>query len=98
MKKLILAGYGLKYPIYVIGTKIIISKTLYKNTKFIIEGLNLSKAEMEIFGGKRFEFKGVLNIRLGNLIFTYNQKGYIEQCKNMKIIDEKIYNANSYIK
>ena len=88
MKKLILVGYGLRYPIYVVGNKIIISKLLYKNTKFSIEGLNLTKAEREIFGGNMFDFKGILHIRLGQLIITYNKKGYMDQCKNMKIIEK----------
>ena len=95
MKKLILEGYGLRYPIYVVGTKIIISKLLYKNTNFSIEGLNLTKVEREIFGGKRFEFKGILHIRMKSLIITYNKKGYMDQCKNMKIIGKNINNSNS---
>lgn len=89
VKKLILVGYGLKYPIYVIGTKIIISKGLYKEWKFSVEGLNLTKIEREIFGGKLFKFRGILNIRIGRIILTYNKKGYLDQCKNMKIINSR---------
>lgn len=88
IKKLILEGYGFRYPIYVIGKKIIISRSIYKNRRLSIEGLNLTKAEREIFGGKIFEFNGVLNIRFKYFIFTYNRKGYIEQCKNMRIIQK----------
>lgn len=86
LRKFMLEGYGLKYSMYVIGEKFMISKALYKSNKFIrIEGLNLTKAEVEVYGGKRFHFIGILHIRVFNLILTYNKQGYLSQCKNMSI-------------
>lgn len=87
VQKLILVGFGLRYPIYVIGSKIIISKAIYEDWKFSIEGLNLYKAEREIFGGNKFEFSGILNIRIGRIILTYNRKGFMNHCRHMTIIN-----------
>ena len=86
VRKFTLIGYGLSYPIYVIGEKIIISKSLYEKRKLSIEGLGLNKFEREIYNIGFLKFNGVLTIRYRNLIITYNNKGYLEQCKNMKII------------
>lgn len=86
IRKFTLVGYGLSYPIYVVGKNIIISKSLYKKKKLSIEGLGLNKIEREIYNTGFLKFKGVLTIRYRYLIITYNNKGYLEQCKNMKII------------
>lgn len=85
LRKFILNGYGLTYPIWVLGDKIIISKGLYKS-KFSLVGLNLKKAEREIFGGKFLQPMDIITLRFGKIIITYGKKGYSDVCKNMTII------------
>lgn len=87
IKKLILEGYGLKYPVYVIGQKLSICKGQYKDWKFTVEGLNLSKTEVQVYGGKRFHYNGFITIRIFNFIITYDSNGILHTFRNMNIIE-----------
>ena len=83
-KKVIVQGYGLHYPVYVIRNKFIFYKGLY-NYRFSIEGLYHNELERELLKCKKFEYKGQIVIRFMKFIFTYNKNGYIDNFKNMNI-------------
>lgn len=74
----------------VIGDKIMISRLLVKSWQWAIIGLGLSKAEREIFGGKRFESRGILNIYLGKLLISYNRDGYKDHMRAVTITANKV--------
>lgn len=73
----------------VIGNKIILGKLQSDKPQFSICGLGLTKAEREIFGGKRFQIKNVVNIYIGKLIISINRDGYKNHMKNVKITSDR---------